>query len=95
MGTSQSREAYKGSLISAENDSGQKELPMSRFKCEGIAAWLQHAKWTWSILVKDHCGLKCSNTETYFVETGLARVTPFQDGILSCEAIAVIYTMWK
>ena len=51
MGTSKSSEACKRNIISAENSSGQKELPVSRFKCEGIAASLQHAKWTWSILV--------------------------------------------
>lgn len=48
-----------------------------------------------SYTVKDHCGLKCSNTETYFVETGLDKVIPFRDGVLSSEAIAVIDTMWK
>lgn len=51
METIKSREACKRNLISAENPSGQKELPVSRFKREGIAVGLQHAKWTCSILV--------------------------------------------
>jgi len=51
MWTSKSREDCKRNLISAVNPSGQEELPVSRFKCEGIAVWLQGAKWTWSILV--------------------------------------------
>lgn len=48
-----------------------------------------------SYTVKNGCGLKCSKTETYFVETGFAKVIPFHGGILSCEATAVIYTMCK
>jgi len=47
-----------------------------------------------SSTVKNNCGLKCYSAEIYFIETGFAKVIPFHGDILSCEAIAVIYTMY-
>lgn len=56
---------------------------------------MQNGPGPFSYTVKNSCGLKCSSTETYFVETGFSKVIPFHGGVLSCEAIAVIYKMCK
>lgn len=64
-------------------------------KVSQCACNMQNGPGPFSYTVKNSCGLKCSSTETYFVETGFSKVIPFHGGVLSCEAIAVIYKMCK